>query len=249
MALEALSPFSRAQFSRLVAPFVTWADEYVATEEIDGRVGWHAHFESYGWAGNDWRDGLRSRREMSCALAAANSDEQLRDAIADIADWGGMQTLGREDVDQMAASLSILDAIRDGGEAWPGLHARRIATASKVYEMHDPTSWTIYDARVAAALVKLVDSWWSEVGSQQSDSLLRFGIPPARGPRTDLPSEFPVLGSPKQARLNFIYASWLLRDIAERLASIEIGPDDADWQLVHVEMALFMLGSSSADWG
>jgi len=249
VALEALHPFSRSQFSDLVTPFVAWATDYVGTAEIDGRIGWLPHFHSYSWAGADWRGGLESRRQMTRGLESARNEDQLLEAIDEIAEWGGMPELSWEDAEEIAASLPVLDKICDGGADWTELHAGRIATTSKVYEMHDPAAWTIYDSRVASALVKLVDIWWSEVGEQHA-RLLRFSVPlPRGGKRKDLPAGFPGSSTDQQARLNFIYASWLLRDIAECLATREAGPDGSDWQLVHVEMVLFMLGGSSVDWG
>jgi hypothetical protein len=68
---------------------------------------------------------------------------------------------------------------------------------------------------------------------------MKFPQPPGRtGVRA---KSFPALGSERQARLAFVYASSVVRDLASRIPLR--CPDPAGWDARHVEMALFMLGS------
>jgi hypothetical protein len=53
-------------------------------------------------------------------------------------------------------------------------------------------------------------------------------------------SGFPRLGTQQQARLGFIYASWLCRGIAEGLN--ENGNQQLQWQAYHIEMVAFQIG-------
>lgn len=115
--------------------------------------------------------------------------------------------------------------------------------------MYDPEWWTIYDSRVAAALAKLVGRWRRTEGGAGADHLLLFGLPAGRGGRRgDVESRFPMLATPNQLRLNFIYASWLMRLIAAEVSVIESPIPGGNWAVVHVEMVLFMLGKEGVEW-
>lgn len=117
-----------------------------------------------------------------------------------------------------------------------------VASVSKVYEMHDLGSWTIYDSRVATGLALLVQSWWDHLGGDELGDLLRFPCPLPRSGR-EPPAGFPRLRTPPQARLGFIYASWLCKALASRLNE-SFGPPlpDTRWSPYHVEMVMWMLG-------
>jgi hypothetical protein len=249
VALKPVEPFMRDCFMARVDPFATWAVDFIATVEIAGRSGWDAHLRNYRWAGGDWQNGLRSRSELTAGLSHARDEDELLDAIGDIAEWGGMAEPTWEDLEEIARTLPLLDSVRDGGYGWEEIFARRIATVSKAYAMHDPDAWTIYDSRVAAALAKLVDRWWRATGQRSEASLLCFGMPLGRaGRRPDVPRSFPILATPGQARLNFIYASWLLRRMVALVCAGSSSEDSPDWRLVHIEMALFMLGDRFSVW-
>ncbi|MCA1677983.1 MAG: hypothetical protein LC777_03040, partial [Actinobacteria bacterium] len=105
---------------------------------------------AYRWNGGDWRRGLSDRNHQSIKLRDARTPEEFDEAVAAILTWGGInRPMGREDRERIRRSLPVLDRIRDGGAGWQPIHARRIASTSKVYAAHDPDSWTIYDSRVA----------------------------------------------------------------------------------------------------
>jgi hypothetical protein len=57
------------------------------------------------------------------------------------------------------------------------------------------------------------------------------------------PRAFPVLGTEKQARPGFVYASWFAQDLAGRFDLVS--PDRGGWDARHVETALFTLGSAN----
>jgi hypothetical protein len=71
---------------------------------------------------------------------------------------------------------------------------------------------------------------------------LRFPWPAGRSGDHHPGFPRPADNSESQSRLAFVYASWLLRQIADELAGDgEPGPGDG-WRLPHVEMVLFTLG-------
>jgi len=69
---------------------------------------------------------------------------------------------------------------------------------------------------------------------------LKFPLP--RGRAVDPINGFPLLGSVRQTRLGFIYASWLWRTIANQLNEVGNHVLDFDWQAYHIEMVAFQLG-------
>jgi len=116
--------------------------------------------------------------------------------------------------------------------------AERIASISKIYEMWNPAAWVIYDSYCAKGLQWLVSQLWNQNGNRTHANILKFPWPPGR---VGAPvSGFPRLGTQQQARLGFIYASWLCRAIAERLN--ENGNQQLQWQAYHIEMVAFQIG-------
>ena len=117
------------------------------------------------------------------------------------------------------------------------VEGRRIASLSKVYEMWSPSSWIIYDSYSAKGLQWLVSSLWQHQQQIVLPEYLRFPFPPGRA-HTSL-ENFPVLGTPRQAALGFVYSSWLARALAEQLNNQD---GWNGWQAFYVEMTLFQLG-------
>ena len=98
--------------------------------------------------------------------------------------------------------------------------------------MWSPASWVIYDSYCAKGLQWLVSQYWNQNGEQVHENFLRFPWPTGR---VGAPvNGFPRLGTPRQARLGFIYASWLCRAIAEQLNDNE--NQALAWQAYHIEI-------------
>jgi HEAT repeats/PBS lyase HEAT-like repeat len=245
VALKPVDPLCRDAFLADVGRFPSWVVERLSGEAFAGRTGWSDQLHAYRWNGGDWRRGVSDRDDQNQRLSRATTLEEFYGAATAILAWGGIRTgLSHEDAARLRQSLPALDLIRDGGADWESVHARRIASTSKIYAAHEPDQWTIYDSRVAAALANLVAAWWEQTGQESAAASLRFPWPPGRS-GNQAPG-FPRLGdnSEPQSRLAFIYASWLLRQIAEELTrDREPGPREG-WRLPHVEMVLFTLGDS-----
>jgi hypothetical protein len=204
-----------------------------------GLLDWCALLQCYEWNGAGWRIGLEARSAMHGQLAEAAGKDELADAAAEIVSWGGLPPLSTQGVARVLGSLPLLDELAMTNAAPPAtLYADRIPAVSKVYAMHDLSRWVIYDSRVARGLALLVRQAY---GPRCLPPALVFPQPQGR---TGLcPEGFPVLGTEKQARLGFVYASWFAQDVA---AQIDLAcPDPSGWDARHVEMALFMLGSPS----
>ncbi len=210
-----------------------------AAVEID----WVDLMTSYDWRGADWHAGLSARESMHRRLIAAATTPARSTVVAEIVDWGGLTPLPLPAVDRVLGSIPLLDLLAASGQAPPDdVYAKRIASVSKVYAMHSPSQWIIYDSRVARGLALLVLHLF---GEEDLPLLLRFPQPPGR---TGAPARgLPALGSDRQARRAFVYASWFSKEVA---ACITGGcPDPRGWDLRHVEMALFMLGDPARSQG
>jgi hypothetical protein len=207
-----------------------------AVERAAACVDWTALLTAYTWGGADWRAGLQARASMHERLVRAHSDEQRSGALAEIVAWGALPALSADAVRRVLASLSLLDAPEASTDA-PSrdLYARRIPAVSKIYAMYSPSQWVIYDSRVARGLALLAIRF----AEGATATVMRFPQPPGRtGGR---PRGFPTLGSERQGRLAFTYASWFAREVASRISAR--CPDPDGWDARHVEMALFMLGN------
>ena len=212
---------------------------HVARPAIDRAavcVNWAGLLRAYEWDGADWRAGLAARVSMHQRLMFARSDEERSRAVAEIVAWGRLPVLPADAARRVLASLPLLDLAVGCTDAPPqDLYAMRIAAVSKVYAMYLPSRWVIYDSRVARGLALLTVRF----GGGASATLLMFPQPPGRtGVRTQ---GFPALGSERQGRLAFAYASWFAVELASRIAVR--CPDPNGWDARHVEMALFMLGN------
>lgn len=182
MALEIITPFGSDRYRTMVSGFVGWLVEYVQSNQIQGRTGWMSHLQDYVWNGQDWREGIRKRYEFHERVMRAQSDEDFHQVAQEILSWGRMSSFGFEEACLLQRSLTILDTLREGGDApLDHLFIDRVAASSKIYEMHDPSSWVIYDSRVARGLDSLVATWWKMNGKKTMGGVLRFPWPPGRG--------------------------------------------------------------------
>ena len=121
------------------------------------------------------------------------------------------------------------------------LYMRKTATTSKIYSAFHSDRWVIYDSRVGLRLACLVQDWWAQTNGSPGSDLLRFPVPPGRRAGAQIPDGFHVLGSERQARLAFLYGSWLCRLIARDLddRGAPIPAPAGTWSPQIVEMALF----------
>jgi HEAT repeat protein len=244
VSLEPLTIFARQAYAAEIAPFAEWLTRRVSMTEVARRRGWLAHLHAYRWSGDSWQSGLVARASLTAQIRQATTRDQFEQATKAITAWGGIRTtFSHADLNALADSLPLLARLRDGAPNWQSLYMGRIASTSKIYAAYEPEFWAIYDSRVAAALGTAVHRWWREKGEETTPTLLRFPWPGGRlgGP----PDGFPRLGgeSSKQGRLAFIYASWLMAAVLERLREAPGAAPPGGWRLVHVEMVLFMLGA------
>jgi hypothetical protein len=205
-------------------------------------VDWVGLLESYSWGGADWRAGLAARAAMHRRLVDVEDDDDFSSAIAAIAEWGGLRHLSGDELQAVRRSLPVLNQLGvTAGAPPPDLYTHRIAIVSKVYAMYSPFRWVIYDCRVARGLAVLVRM---ALRAHAVPDALRF--PQPQGRTGSRPDGFPRLGAraDAQARLGFVYASWLAQDLAVRIGAT--CPDPSGRDARHVEMALFMLGRPDA---
>jgi hypothetical protein len=225
----------------------------VNVSELGGRTGWAAQLKAYRWRGKDWVWRINKAEELHAAFERAHDAK----AIEGVLKFGGMWTRGCAVTPWTVRGGDALAGV-DAGDwsSWSSIPGTRIASVSKVYAAADPTRWTIYDSRVAAALTHLVRRHWNAVGGEDHPGLLRFPVPPHRPIRGErLPAEgfkkhYPSPTRAPHARLAFVYASWLSRCMLVRLNEVEAPPDPiGSWQPLHIEMALFTLGEDTRIFG
>jgi len=270
MALAMVSPFTYDGYSKQIREFAEWVVEYVHNCNINAGTGWIAHFAGYRWGKNEptWKEGVETRREFHVNLVSnlGNEAELLSIAKKIVVDWGGIKErpYDMRDVPGMRSALVELHN-ETSNVQWFSEHLDclsftqypRIASHSKIYEAYAPSKWTIYDSRVATAIACLAHKYWQQEGQGTVSPYLKLGFPQGRGRQCPYPSEFPLVGTHKQAALSFVYASWLVRRIAEILnADRKYGwpptiddperwaPLDAGWAVYSVEMALWMMGEN-----
>jgi len=259
MALKPITPFNYATYINRISDFPEWMADQI---DSDGR-GWRVHFEKYEFKGSDWQQGTQKRCELHTNLKNARPDDELLKAVNEIMCWGFPNDKQKQYIEKdligIRNAVEVLGA-ESRGDSLTELQGNRlinytnsVARNSKIYEMYDPARWTIYDSRVSKGLAILVGKYWEEKGQKPIDGLLRF--PLARGRGGECIQGFHQISN-SQAPLAFIYASWLLRKVAEILRSnpqkygVPPTKEDAerfhplppDWQVYHVEMVLFMLG-------
>jgi hypothetical protein len=208
-----------------------------AAEHAAVDTDWVALLTAYEWGGSDWRAGLTARGSMHHRMITAGGNEERSRVVAEIVAWGGLVPLPAAAVRQVLVSLAALDALAESGHA-PGdeIYAHRIASVSKVYAMYSPSRWVIYDSRVARGLALLALQVFG-AGRVPAPLLLPQPVGRTGGPADG----FPILGTDRQGRLAFVYASWFAHEVASQI-SVRC-PDPDGWDARHVEMALFMFGN------
>jgi len=181
--------------------------------------------------------------------------------VNEIMKWGGMTPYSLSFAGDIRKALHVLQHETQNSAWISGCLANldtggTIASMSKVYEMFDPQKWTIYDSRVACALACLVRRFWTANNKEVDDDILRFPVPGRKNKGWRRPQGFPAVSGGHQGSLAFVYASWLLRQVAEILRNnptkydapptvgqpTKCSPLHANWQVYHLEMALWMLG-------
>lgn len=272
MALSQIQPFDCSSYLHRLSDVPDWIADHIQETKINGRTGWREHFEKYTYSrcvslGHQplWLEGVQKRAHFTRQLTSnLNDDVALMKVVNEIMDWGRMRQYPPEFAPAIRKALNVLQT-RGGNSTWTPQQMSEldtggtIASMSKVFAMFSPHEWTIYDSRVATALACLVRNFWGEAskGEEVNANLLRFPVPPPRGESRQRPKGFPAVIYGKQGSLAFIYASWLQRRVAEILRTnsnkygcpptteraANIAPLDADWQVYHVEMALWMMGA------
>lgn len=245
MALYPLTPMTFESFCDVVG--VSECAEWLVAE-IEGQEegGWQGALARYRWLGYGLDLTLECRRRQGAALRSASDAAAWAVAVEHVREWSGSNLpFSVEDLVGLRSSCEILR--HEPGDRFSELLLRRPATASKVYAGAWPGEWAVYDSRLGLRLTELVSRWWDEKREELASQVLRFPVPPSRGDQS-LPPEFVTLGaqSERQARLGFVYVSWLCRLAARRLGELDIslpgiscGPALDGWTVQLVEMALF----------
>jgi hypothetical protein len=157
MALKPISIFSESTYLSTVDSFVTWVTTYVQDQLSKTGRGWESLVRAYEWGGDrvtePWRLGIQQRMEFNEKLNVALANDDISGVVDEMRRWGGSNiAFDPSDLEAIRDSLTILDKFESNESDWENLFARRIANASKIYEMYDPEKWVIYDSRVALAL-------------------------------------------------------------------------------------------------
>ena len=268
MALSVINPFCYDQYQTLIAQFASWLADYVQSTTINGRTGWISWFTSHsGWVEVLRSGGVLGRATyhttLQCGMSG-NDDVCLISLVNQIiVHFHGMPKQSAQrltSAPNIRRSLQVLQHETDN-LAWTQQQKDdlndgcRIAPISKVYQMLDPHKWTIYDSRVAYALARLVELFYAQNSTMAIPDFLRFPVPPRFNPPKGWRRPFGGVNTKRQGHLAFVYASWLLRKVADILRSnSQYGdpptmqnpaicfPLNPDWQVYHLEMALWMLG-------
>jgi len=273
MALDLIEPFCYQEYHARTQDFASWLANHVQANAICGRTGWIAWFQTFGFnkcgSGPIWKRGVLNRAKYHKKLKGSlcnNNDHHLirvvNEIIIKLHGMGAKSSCTLKDAPRIREALNLLKS-ESGNLGWSPqklYNLRRIAPMSKVYQMLDPHRWTIYDSRVATALACLVRRFWYVSGQEINSELMQFiyfCVPSRHNAQWSRPKGFHGCTTSRQACLAFIYASWLLRQVAEIMRSdskygvpptinmqYAIQPLDGNWQVYHLEMALWMLGDS-----
>ena len=250
------------EYSDRVRPLARYIVNRVAAPAVGG---WDRALRNYHWGGCDWRIGWEIRVQFEHGLSGPINDHQFARVVNDIQSWGRMKGFTEDEALGLHESVLNLRSWCHPGfavDGWENLFAKRIAATSKVYAMSHTRFWTIYDSRIAYTLQSYVRRFLETPRARGfDDSIVKFPMPISRGNRAPVDG-FVKLSTERQARLSFLYASWLLRTIADILnhSSDENPPppqfvmhgvpDDiptlslAEWSRAYVEMALFSLSEN-----
>lgn len=231
MALTLIHPLSYENYVNLLGNEI---QELVGIFENISEGGWLGALHRYQFGEAGYIEGRNQRNNFHEAINNANNANERIDVANEIMDWGNMMDLNENMEASLDVSLEALDNEED--LALENICVERIASISKVYEMWDPAKWIIYDSYCAKGLQQMISYLWQHNNHNVHENILRIPWPPGR---VGAPvNGFPRLGSPRQAKLGFIYASWLCRAIANSLNQNQ----GEVWQAFHVEMVAFQLG-------
>jgi hypothetical protein len=233
MALQPIHPLSYKQFVEILGDIVT---SMTALLENHPFGDWWNALQRYQFNGMNYITGQNVRHQFHQQIVQALDLNQKIIVANQILEWGQMQPLSAEMEENLEGCLELLNNVNAG--PFDQLYSDRIASISKVYEMWNPAAWVIFDSYCARGLQWLVSEFWNEQGGEIHANILRFPWPPGRVGQPW--SGFPRLGSLQQARLGFLYSSWLCRAIANQLNQYEHQP--ITWQAYHIEMVAFQIG-------
>jgi len=231
MALIQINPMNYQHYLDTLGDSV---QQIVDVFEAHENGGWLNALHRYNFEDMNHIDGQNQRNIFHNAIQNANNLNQRINVANEIMDWGNMLPLNENMMANLDMTLHSLD--NDENLNLNNICVDRIASISKIYEMWDPAAWVIFDSYCAKGLQWLVSNMWGANNNKTHEDLLRFPWPPGRvGEPID---GFPRLGTERQARLGFIYVSWLCRAIAEILDHDQ----QEEWQAYHVEMVAFQIG-------
>lgn len=232
MPLAPIEPFNFENFLLQAAlPISEIANGF----ENHQRGPWGAALERYNFGGAGYEDGQAIRERFHQDIHNANGQEAICAISNEILDWGNMRPLNDGMRGSLLDSLGALDAM--DGDVLLAICADRIASMSKIYEMWNPAEWVIFDSYCAKGLQWMVSEFVGEI-TPPLEAMLIIPWPPGRVGAPHL--GFPRLGSLRQARLGFIYTSWLCRAIADLLNTYE--RQHHVWQAYKIEMVAFQIG-------
>lgn len=232
MALQIIYPFSYETFVDVLDGAIDGLRLAIEHHESEG---WEAVLNRYEYRGIRRTEGETVRLRYHNAIRQGANDMARIEIMNQIMDWGRMGELDAPLANAANATLNSLDD--EQTLTIDNVEGRRIASLSKVYEMWNPSRWIIYDSYSSKGLQWLVSSLWRNQQQLVLPEYLRFPFPQGRAHNTL--DDFPIIGSPRQAALGFVYSSWLARALAEQLNNQD-GMND--WQAFHIEMTLFQLG-------
>lgn len=234
MALRALQPFC---YDHFVGELGSSLQDLFEVVESQQEGGWKGLLERYHFGAANYVKGNNTRVIFHSHFLNASDRQSRTDVAKQILSWGRMPKLDEAMIKNMDNSLQLLND-DEVGEELHQLYARRISSMSKVYEMWNPDAFIIYDAYRVRGLQWIVSQYWGDTQEKSHESLLKFPWP--KGRRGEKIEGFPVLSTPRQARLGFAYASWFCRSIAEQLNRKR--PKRFPWRTFHIEMAAYQLG-------
>jgi len=234
MALKPLQPFNYETFTSELGDSINQMMQLVENRQ---QGGWIGLLQRYRCRNSNFVKGNNERVIFHSHFLNASDREARTNLAKQILAWGKMPKLDDAMIKNMDNSLQLLknDEISQDFE---NLYSKRISSISKVYEMWNLDSCVNYDSYCVRGLQWMVAQYWDQTKHREHESLLKFPWPKGRGGKQI--SGFPVLSTPRQARLGFAYASWLCRNIAVRLNQQQSRP--FPWRTYHIEMAAYQLG-------
>ena len=212
--------------------------------------GWAARLEAYFWPsfGNNWENTFPridhfSQRFQAIENSYSDGNHETTDLLRlfeDICAWGGVKLPeSNEDLlfTEVFRTLSYID-----DNTLPGSGCRLNSAWTKLYAIARPTSFVIYDSRVATALISILDPYMNDlVATHNAGVVVELGTVQGRGgtrPRVNT-YRWPVG-----------YTRWASQFAANNLCGLIVDylnendaiKDNRQWNLREVEAVLFMEG-------